>query len=118
MQQNGLNKYGKDRYYRYNLTGKINADISDKVKMMYNSRWIRTNDDRPAYMTGLFYHNIARRWPTNPAFDLELSWRDNIGEFDYGIKAVLSDNRQKVTRYPNENYNLSDWYIGRLNGEI
>ncbi len=69
MRQNGLNKFGQDKYYRYNLTGKINADITEKVKMMYNTRWIRANYDRPAYMTGLFYHNIARRWPTNPAYD-------------------------------------------------
>lgn len=33
-------------------------------------------------------------------FELELSWRDRIGDVSYGAKFVLSDARQKITRYP------------------
>lgn len=51
-------------------------------------------------------------------FELELSWRDRIGDLSYGLKAVLSDAQQKVTRYPNKSNSLGTWYSGRMNGDI
>ena len=51
-------------------------------------------------------------------FELEVSWRDRIGDLSYGVKAVVSDAQQKVTRYPNKSNSLSTWYSGRMNGDI
>ena len=52
-------------------------------------------------------------------WDLELSWKDRIGEVGYGVKLVLSDAVQTVTKYPNENKNLgSKYYDGMKLGEI
>ena len=51
-------------------------------------------------------------------WELELNWRDMIEQFSYGAKLVISDDQQRITRYPNESYNLSNWYNGRMNGEI
>ncbi|EOZ91525.1 TonB-dependent receptor [Indibacter alkaliphilus LW1] len=51
-------------------------------------------------------------------FELEASWRDNIGNFNYSIRGVLSDDQMMVTRYPNETGNLDQWYSGRMGGEI
>ena len=51
-------------------------------------------------------------------FELEISWRDRIGNVNYGIKGVLSDARQKITRYPNETADFSNWYSGKMSGEI
>ena len=52
-------------------------------------------------------------------WELELSWRDHIGkDFTYGIRAVLSDATQTITRYPNETGSLSNYYVGRKIGEI
>ncbi len=51
-------------------------------------------------------------------FELELAWRDRIGEVTYGVKAVLSDAAQTITSYPNPTNSLSTWYNGRVNGEI
>lgn len=51
-------------------------------------------------------------------FELELNWRDQIGEFDYDIRGSVSDDQMKVTRYPNDTGNLNQWYNGRKNGEI
>jgi TonB-linked SusC/RagA family outer membrane protein len=51
-------------------------------------------------------------------FDLELSWRDRIGKVSYGVKAIMSDARQKITRYPNETMKYSTWYAGKMDGEI
>lgn len=56
---------------------------------------------------------------TSNGFDLQVSWRDRIGDdFSYGIMATLTDSRQKVTKYPNDVYNIDQWYSGRYSGEI
>ena len=69
MGDKGLTRHGDDRLTRYNLSGKINATLSKYVKLMYNTKFIREDYDRPSYLTSNFYHNIARRWPTNPVKD-------------------------------------------------
>lgn len=69
LNQNGLIRHGKDTFNRYNLSGKVTADVTDWLKLTYNTKWVREDYSRPSYMTGLFFHNIARRWPTNPIYD-------------------------------------------------
>lgn len=51
-------------------------------------------------------------------FELEIGWRDNVGDFNYNIRGVLSDDQQQITRYPNETNNISNWYEGRMMGDI
>ncbi|WP_236252850.1 TonB-dependent receptor [Echinicola sp. 20G] len=51
-------------------------------------------------------------------FELEINWRDKIGDLSYNVRGILSDDQQKVTKYPNDTYNLSNWYNGRKSGEI
>lgn len=52
-------------------------------------------------------------------WELEASWRDHVGDFSYGVKLVLSDDTQKITRYPNENGSLqAAYYEGKTLGEI
>ena len=51
-------------------------------------------------------------------FEIELSWRDRIGEVDYGVKFNLADAQQKVVKYPNTTNAFSDWYAGKMSGEI
>lgn len=50
-------------------------------------------------------------------FELELGWRDQVGDFTYGAKVVLSDNKRKVTHYPNEKGDYAQWYTGKMSGE-
>ena len=69
LDQTGIIRHGKDTFRRYNLSGKITAEVAPWLTVTYNNRWVRENYSRPAYMTGLFFHNIARRWPTNPLRD-------------------------------------------------
>jgi len=69
LDQNGLIRHGEDNFNRYSLNGKISAKLADWVTLNYSNRWVREEYSRPSYMTGLFFHNIARRWPTNPVFD-------------------------------------------------
>ncbi len=69
LSQRGLIRHGKDQLKRYNFSGKITANLKDWFTVTYNTKWIREDYSRPSYMTGLFFHNIARRWPTNPVYD-------------------------------------------------
>ena len=69
LSQHGLIRHGKDKLKRYNFSGKITANLKDWFTVTYNTKWVREDYSRPSYMTGLFFHNIARRWPTNPVFD-------------------------------------------------
>lgn len=51
-------------------------------------------------------------------FELDLSWRDKIKDFTYGVRVLLSDDRQKVLKYPNESGSFSTWREGQYLGEI
>ena len=51
-------------------------------------------------------------------WDLEVRWRDRIGQLGYGIKLVLSDDFQTITRYYNPNRLLSQWSEGKRMGDI
>ena len=51
-------------------------------------------------------------------FELEIGWRDKIGNFSYGIKTNLADDRQKILKYPNDDCTLSRYYKGRMLHEI
>lgn len=113
LNQRGLIRHGKDEFQRYTLSGKITADLSDKVKLVYNNKWIREDYTRPSYMTGLFFHNIARRWPVNPV-------KDPNGHYVYGNEITQMrgggvDNNQKdllyqqatLTYTPIKNWNIN-----------
>ena len=69
LSQRGLIRHGKDKLKRYNFSAKVTANLTNWATVSYNSKWVREDYSRPSYMTGLFFHNIARRWPTNPVFD-------------------------------------------------
>ena len=69
LDQNGLINFGEDKFKRYTIDAKISAKLADWVTMNYSTKWTRSDYDRPSYMTGLFFHNIARRWPTCPVYD-------------------------------------------------
>lgn len=51
-------------------------------------------------------------------FELSLGWNDKVGEVNYFVKAVLSNYKSKVLKYPNPSKLLSDWYEGMTIGEI
>lgn len=51
-------------------------------------------------------------------FELELGWRDQIKDFSYGAKFVLSDDQQKILKYPNESFDVGSYYKGRHLNDI
>ncbi|MCU4174231.1 SusC/RagA family TonB-linked outer membrane protein [Carboxylicivirga sp. N1Y90] len=67
--QNGLLKHANDSFDRFTLTANVNAQLGENVSIRYNTKFIREKYEKATHQFGLFYHNIARRWPTNPVRD-------------------------------------------------
>ncbi|PQV50233.1 TonB-linked SusC/RagA family outer membrane protein [Jejuia pallidilutea] len=51
-------------------------------------------------------------------FDLEVTWRQQFGDFGYSIRGVLNDYQQTVTEFPNETNLLTSNFAGRDLGDI
>lgn len=49
---------------------------------------------------------------------MELSWRNRVGDFAYGIRGVISDYKSVVTSYTNPTQILTTYYEGMDLGEI
>lgn len=69
LDQDGLIQHGSEDFYRYTLNGKITAQLADWVRFTYSTKWTREDYERPTYLTSLFYHNVSRKWPIQPAYD-------------------------------------------------
>lgn len=67
--QNGLMRHGHDQNNRYTTNAKIGAKLAPWARVDFNMKWTRIDFQRPVYMEGLFFHNIARRWPNCPVID-------------------------------------------------
>ena len=74
--QGGLSRYSGDEFKRYTFTGKMNITLSKYAKFNYTNRYIREDYSKSSHQNDLFYHNIARRWPTVPAKDPNGHWTD------------------------------------------
>ena len=72
LDQGGLLRHGDDNRQRYSLTGKISAQLTDWLRMTYNTRFSRIDYEAPVVMvngTDEFYHNMCRYWPIIPTTD-------------------------------------------------
>ena len=69
LDQKGLMRHGSDKFQRYTLNGKITTAVTDWFKVAYSTKWTREDFERPTYLTGNFFHNLARKWPVHPAYD-------------------------------------------------
>lgn len=113
MDQNGLNRYANDNFQRYSLSNKINVKINDQLDFMANTRFVREDFGKASHMNDLYYHNIARRWPTVPVRDDNgyFSEQGEVGQLVDGgrvkdQKDILSQQLQ-LTYRPIENWNIT-----------
>lgn len=67
--QEGLIRYNTDTRDRYSVNAKMTTNLSPSIKLNYNGKFSRIKYGRSSYGHALFYHNIARRWPTLPVYD-------------------------------------------------
>lgn len=51
-------------------------------------------------------------------FDLEIMWKDVVGDFSYSIRGVLSDSRSFITKYSNPSNSIDTYYAGMEWGSI
>ncbi len=51
-------------------------------------------------------------------WELTLGWRQILGDFNYDVRFNLSDDRTKITNYPNREGDLGKYIAGRYTGEI
>lgn len=78
LMNNGLIRHGHDELDRYTMNGKISAQLASWAKVEYSTKFMRSDYERPQYLSGLFFHNIARRWPTCPTIDPNGHWIDGM----------------------------------------
>ncbi len=70
MLQEGLLNLGREDMGRYSATGKINARLTDHLKLGYSVRFIREDYTKPSAMNDGLYENLARQnWPNLPLYD-------------------------------------------------
>ena len=55
---------------------------------------------------------------TTKGWELAVTWRDRIGDWNYSVGFNLYDHMSEITKYNNESGNLSYYYNGREFGEI
>ena len=112
LKQNGLIRHGHDELDRYTVNSKIGAEIASWIRLDYNTKWTRTDYEKPQYLTGLFFHNIARRWPTCPAIDPNGHWMDGMEIAELEDGGVTSEHKDwftqqlKFTITPLEGWNI------------
>ncbi|MCD8080251.1 MAG: SusC/RagA family TonB-linked outer membrane protein [Bacteroides sp.] len=119
MGQSGFMRYGTDHYKRYNLTGKISAQLTDYVTIDYSTRYNRIDYDRPALLHDNFYNNVMRRCrPVRPIYDPNGYYMSDINY----IEALQNGGRHieqndglsqqiRITVTPLRNWNI----IGEMN---
>ena len=55
---------------------------------------------------------------TSKGWELQLSWRDRIADFRYGVTFNLSDNFVTIDKYPNPSKTIGTHYAGSRLGDI
>ena len=70
LNQKGLLRHGNDGAKRYNLTAKINANLTDWAKLSYGLRFVRRDSFKPSQLTNGLFNVIGRQtWPNLPIYD-------------------------------------------------
>src|SRR5690606_24966158 len=113
LDQGGLTRHAGDNFKRYSLNGKVSTDIGKYIKLSYNNRFVREDFTKATHMNDLFYHNIARRWPTVPAKDPNGHYSDpsEIAQLEDGGRVInqtdyLTQTLQLVAK-PLEGWNIT-----------
>jgi TonB-linked SusC/RagA family outer membrane protein len=98
LHQNGLLKLSYDDYKRYNITAKIDAELSEWASIGYNMKWGRRDVDEPSWYSKAFDFNLlqgTRGWPTMPLYDNNGYLWQQFGEFDYAVGMVEGGRTKK-----------------------
>ncbi|OKL40542.1 SusC/RagA family protein [Pontibacter flavimaris] len=112
LDQGGLTRHAGDAFKRYSFTGKINTTISPLAKFNYTARYIREDFTKATHQSDLFYHNVARRWPTLPVTDPNGYWSEQgeIAQLREGGRVINQKDwlyqQAQVTLTPAKGWNI------------
>lgn len=98
LNQKGLIAHGHDEMNRYTLNSKIGAELASWARMEYSSKWTRKDYEKPQYLTGLFFHNIARRWPSCPVVDPNGNWMAEMEIYELEDGGLYNENNDEFTQ--------------------
>lgn len=85
MDQTGQISFNPDKLQRYTVTAKINAELFPWLNMSYSTKYMRKDYTKPTFMNNKqFYHDVARRWPTEPMYDPNGNLYSMAKSFLYG----------------------------------
>lgn len=117
MDQGGNLRFGNDNFQRMNASAKISSQVTDWLQVGINSRFIRENLDRPTYADddGLYYHDIARTWPTMPLTDPNGHYMRNSKIIQ--IQDGGRHNRLKDIAYTQANFTITPLKGWNIRGE-
>ena len=114
LDQDGNLRYGKDSYERISTNAKFNAQPFKWLDIEVNTKYVYTKLDNPLYsdMNGLFYHDVARLWPTMPFKDPNGYYMRNgkLGQLTNGSRSITSNNnvylQGQLVFHPLKNWNI------------
>lgn len=125
LDQSGFLKYGNDKYDRFSLMGKINAQMFKWLNLQYTGRWIRTDYSRPTIVDNGFYEKVIRRLPAvNPKYDpngyiaADYNYIEHLS--NGGRRKEQNDaftNQVKLTITPLEGWNIMGEFNSRVNND-
>lgn len=68
LDKEGIFRHADERFKRMGLSGRINIRFNDYVTFAWTSRIVATDNNKPSALGPLFYHNLARRYATEPVY--------------------------------------------------
>ena len=112
LDQKGLLRHGEDKFNRYTLNAKFNIKMTDWLTLNYTTKWTREDFERPTYLTSLFYHNIARRWPTCFVVDPHGHYAADMEIIQLEDGGVQNDQKNWYTNQLQAIFEpIKDWHI-------
>lgn len=116
--QQGLIRHGEDRFNRYTLNARISAELAKWARLNYSTKWTRQDYHKPTYLSGLFYHNIARRWPTCFTRDPNGHWAPEMEIIQLEEGGLYKDQKNWYTNQIQFIFEpVKDWHIN-LEGSL
>ncbi len=72
--QDGMVKYGTDKYNRYNLRSKLDFKLTDWWTLGNNTSFVNSDYDSPNYLGDSYYWEVNRINPLDVTYNLDGSW--------------------------------------------
>ena len=103
---NGHMEYGDDKFKRFYFTSNITTDINKWFKINFLSKFTRTESDWPQDGYGgnglgrsVLFHDIIRRWPTDPVKTPDGQWSEmsRIAIYESGARDKYTENNLWLT---------------------